>query len=125
MVCVELPRTASVLRSHPERVVVRGVGREWNAWLEDINLEALRLRGLSVPAGTQLEVAVAGLGSVSATTTLLLGATVDADIFLTNQQRELLVEKLHTRAGAPGTTGVAAIALGAGLLRRVIAGTLH
>lgn len=125
LVCVELPRTASVLRSHPERVVVRGAGREWNAWLEDINLEAVRLRGLSVPAGTQLEVAVAGLGGVAATTTLLLGATVDADIFLTNPQRELLVEKLHTRAGAPGTTGVTAIALGAGLLRRIIAGTVH
>ena len=125
LVCVEQPRTASVLRSRPERVVVRGLGREWNAWLEDINLEAVRLRGLSAPAGTSLEVAIAGLGRVTATTTLLLGATVDADLFLTAGQRELLVEKLHTRAGPPGTTAVAAVAMGAGLLRRIIAGTVH
>ena len=125
LVCVEQPRTASVLRLRPERVVVRALDRQWNAWLEDINLEAVRLRGLSAPAGTSLEIIIAGLGSVAASTTLVLGATVDADIVLTSYQRERLVEKLHTRAGPPGTTAVAAVAMGAGLLRRVIAGTVH
>lgn len=125
LVCVEQPRTASILRSRPERAVVRALGREWNAWLEDINLEAVRLRGLSAPAGTSLEVVIAGLGAVQASATLAVGATVDAQIFLTSDQREQLVEKLHTRAGPPGTTAVAAAALGAGLLRRVIAGTVH
>ena len=125
LVCVEQPRTASILRSRPERVMVRALGQQWTVWLEDINLEALRLRGLSVPAGTALEVTIAGLGQVGASATLTLGATVEADIFLTGDQRERLVEKLHTRAGPPGTTAVAAAALGAGLLRRIIAGTVH
>ena len=125
LVCVEQPRTASVLRSRPERVVVRALDRQWNAWLEDINLEGARLRGLSVPAGTSFEVVIAGLGSVEAKATLTLGATVDADLFLTSEQRERLVEKLHTHAGPAGTTAVTAVALGAGLLRRIIAGTVH
>ena len=125
LVCVEQPRTAWVLRSRPERVTVRALGHQWNAWLEDINLEAVRLRGLSAPPGTSLEIIIAGLGSVEGATTLTLGATVDADIFLTGDQRERLVEKLHTRAGPHGTMAVAAAALGTGLLRRVIAGTVH
>lgn len=125
LVCVEQPRTASVLRLRPERVVVRALDRQWNAWLEDINLEGVRLRGLSLPAGTALQVIIAGLGNVEARATLTLGATVDAELNLSGEQRERLVEKLHTRAGAPGTTAVAAAALGAGLLRRVIAGTVH
>lgn len=125
LVCVEQPRTASILRSRPERVMVRALDRQWSAWLEDINLEAVRLRGFSAPAGTSLEIIIAGLGSVEATATLTLGATVDADLFLTGEQRERLVEKLYTRSGAPGTTAVAVVALGAGLLRRVIAGTVH
>jgi cellulose synthase (UDP-forming) len=125
LVCVEQPRTASILRSRPERVMVRALDRQWSAWLEDINLEAVRLRGFSAPAGTSLEIVIAGLGSVTATATLTLGATVDADVFLTGEQRERLVEKLYTRSGAPGTTAVAVVALGAGLLRRVIAGTIH
>ena len=105
--------------------MVRALDRQWSAWLEDINLEAVRLRGFSAPPGTSLEIIIAGLGSVGASATLTLGATVDADIFLSGEQRERLVEKLYTRSGAPGTTAVAVAALSAGLLRRVIAGTVH
>ena len=125
LVCVELPRTSSILRMRPERVLVKAGDREWNTWLEDIHHEAVRLRGLSLPLDTEFQVSVAGVGQFGARVTQSLGATVEADISMTADQRELLVEKLHTQSGAPGTGAVTMAGLGAGVLRRVIAGTIR
>lgn len=125
LVCIELPRTASLLRMRPEQVLVTSGTRRWNAWLEDIHQEAVRLRGLSLPAGAEVEIAVAGIGSIPGRITLTVGATIDADITLTTDQRELLVQKLHTQSGAPGTGAVANSRMAAGILRRIIAGTIH
>lgn len=125
LVCVELPRTASILRMRPERVLVTLGDKQWNAWLEDIHQEAVRVRGLSLPADAEVEIAVAGVGSFPARVRQSIGASMDADIALSADQRELLVEKLHTQSGAPGTGAVTATGIGAGLLRRVIAGTIR
>ena len=125
LVCIELPRTASILRSHPEQVDVLVDGVSRRVWLTDIHAEALRLRGLALPVGTRFTCVVPGVGEVPAEVTLSLNAALDARITLTADQREDLIEKLHTQTGAPGTAGVAAAGLGAGLLRRVIAGTVR
>ncbi|MBD8067168.1 glycosyltransferase [Devosia sp. PTR5] len=125
LVCVELPRTASILRSRPEQVEVVVDGRRRMAWLTDIHAEALRLRGLSLPLGTRFICRIPEVGEVEAEVTLSLDASLDASIALTPAQREDLIEKLHTRSGVPGTAAVAAAGLGAGLLRRIIAGTVR
>ncbi|WP_158626057.1 hypothetical protein [Arsenicitalea aurantiaca] len=57
--------------------------------------------------------------------TQVVGATLDARLDLGFEARERLIGKLHTKAGAPGTGVVAAASLGAGLIRRVIAGTIR
>ncbi|MFD2646303.1 glycosyltransferase [Devosia albogilva] len=125
LVCIELPRTASILRSNPEQVEVLVDGESRRVWLTDIHAEALRLRGLALPVGKAFTCFVPGVGEISAEVTLSLNAAVDARITLTAAQREDLIEKLHTQTGAPGTAGVAAAGLGAGLLRRLIAGTVR
>lgn len=125
MVCVELPRTASILRTRPEQVEVLVDGKWRTVWLADIHAEALRLRGISLPAGERFLCRVPGVGEVSATVTLSLSAALDAKIDLSQAQREDLIEKLHTQSGMPGTAGVAAASMGAGLLRRLIAGTVR
>jgi cellulose synthase (UDP-forming) len=125
LVCVELPRTASILRSNPEQVQVTVNGQSRVAWLIDIHAEGLRLRGISLPVGTAFSCTVPGVGDVEGEVSLALRASVDARIKLTRAQREHLVEKLHTRSGVPGTSGTAVAGLGAGLLRRVIAGTIR
>ncbi len=125
LVCVELPRTSSILRMRPERVLVTAGDREWNTWLEDIHQEAVRLRGLTLPLDTEFHMSVAGVGQIGGRVRQSLGATVEADISMTADQRELLVEKLHTQSGAPGTGAVTVAGLGAGVLRRVIAGTIR
>lgn len=125
LVCVELPRTSSILRSHPEQVDVLVDGNRRKVWLTDIHAEALRLRGLSLPVGQRFTCIVPGVGAVAAEVSLSLNAAVDANITLTSDQREDLIEKLHTQSGVPGTAAVAAAGLGAGLLRRIIAGTVR
>lgn len=125
LVCVELPRTSSILRSQPEQVEVLVNGQSRRVWLTDIHAEALRLRGISMPVGTQFICLVPGVGQVPAEVTLALSAALDATITLSTAQREDLIEKLHTQSGVPGTAGVAAAGLGAGLLRRIIAGTVR
>ena len=125
LVCIELPRTSSVLRQRPEKAQVTYGDRQWNLWLEDIHQEAARLRGVSLPLDAEITLAVAGLGSFPGRVRMAVGASIDVDITLSGEQRELLVEKLHTQTGAPGTGSVTAAGLGAGVLRRVIAGTVR
>lgn len=125
LVCIELPRTSSILRSRPESVEVNVGGAVRRVWLTDIHAEAMQLRGISLPAGTRFTCDVPEVGTVNAEVTLSLPAAVDASITLTAAQREDLIEKLHTHSGIPGTAAVAAAGLGAGLLRRVIAGTVR
>jgi cellulose synthase (UDP-forming) len=125
LVCIELPRTASILRSNPEVVRV-WVGEEVrSAWLLDIHFEALRLRGISLPVGTPFTCEVAGVGRIDGVVTLALTASIDAQIQITPDQREALIEKLHTGSGTPGTAAAGLAGLSAGLVRRVIAGTVR
>jgi cellulose synthase (UDP-forming) len=125
LVCIELPRTASILRSRPEVVRLHIGEEERAAWLVDIHFEALRLRGISLPTGTPFSCDVPGVGHIDAVVTLSLTASIDAAISITADQREDLIEKLHTGSGTPGTAAVGAAGLAAGLLRRVIAGTVR
>ena len=125
LVCVELPRSGSILRSRPEQVTVTANGTERRAWLVDINFEAVRLRGIELPAGTEFLVEVVEVGTLSAVAGLSVGGSVDAAITLSPEQRPLLVEKLHTQAGTPGTGIIAGATLAAGLFRRVVAGSIR
>lgn len=125
LVCVELPRSGSILRSNPEQVVVTQGGRRSHAWLADINFEAVRLRGIDLAPGTEFTLSVPQVGIVGAVARLSVGGSLDAAISLSAEQRPLLVEKLHTQGGTPGTGLVAGAALAAGLLRRVVAGAIR
>lgn len=125
LVCVELPRTSSILRNRPEQIEVLVNGETRMVWLTDIHAEALRLRGISLPVGTQFTCTIPEVGQVAAEVNLSLNAALDASITLSTGQREDLIEKLHTNSGVPGTSGVAAVGLSAGLLRRIIAGTVR
>lgn len=125
LVCVELPRSASILRTHPEQVTVLQGTRTGAAWLVDINFEAVRIRGMSFPRGTAFTLNVPEVGLVDAVAGMSVGGSMDASISLTGEQRPLLVEKLHTQAGMPGTGVIASAALTAGLLRRIVAGAIR
>lgn len=125
MVCVELPRSGSILRVQPEQVTVTLDGRDRLAWLADINFDAVRLRGVELQSGTPFSLRIPEVGMVSAVAGVSIGGSVDAIITLSPEQRPMLVEKLHTQAGVPGTGFVAGAALVAGLLRRVVAGTIR
>lgn len=121
VVCVELPRSASILRSRPEQIRLVTATGESTAWLTDIHQEALRLRGVHLPPGTSFIADVPGVGEVAAEVIVSFTATLDAKLELTPKQRERLIHKLHTRAGAPGTGLVATALLGAHLVQRFIA----
>lgn len=125
LVCVELPRSGSILRSRPEQVSVNVDGRAQLAWLADINFEAVRIRGLDIPVGAPFTLEVPQVGVVSAVSELSVAGSVDAAIALSSEQRPLLVEKLHTQAGTPGTGIIAGATLAAGLIRRIVAGSVR
>ena len=125
IVCVELPRGASILRSRPERIRLVTAAGERMAWLTDIHQEALRLRGVHMPAGTGFIADVPGVGEVAAEVIVSFTATLDARLELSPEQRERLIHKLHTQAGAPGTGLVATARLGLNLVQRFIAGRVR
>jgi cellulose synthase (UDP-forming) len=125
LVCVELPRSGSILRVRPEQVSVSLNGRERLAWLADINFEAVRVRGIEVASGTAFSLNIPEVGLVPAIAGVSVGGSTDAAISLSSEQRLLLAEKLHTQAGTPGTGIIAGATLAAGLIRRVVAGTIR
>ncbi|UYQ74064.1 cellulose synthase catalytic subunit [Pelagibacterium flavum] len=119
LVCVELPRTASLLRRDPERVFVASSGRRLEVWLADINQDAARLRGVTLPVNAPASVEMAGIGLMRGTVAQSIGGTVDIALELTEEQRQDLYEKLHTREGEPGTGFVATADLLSGVARRI------
>ena len=122
MVCVELPRTAALLRRDPERVEVHYGEQSALVWLADVNLDALRLRGIELPAGMPITADIPAVGTVHAVVEESLAGTTEARLALDTMQRQRLLEKIHTRPGEPGTGLVATIPLAAGLVRRLFAG---
>lgn len=122
LVCVELPRDASILRFTPERIRLRTEAGEQMVWLTDLHQEAMRLRGVHFPPGTRFLAEVPGVGEVPAEVIVSFAATLDAQFRLSEAQRERLIEKLHTGVGTPGTGLVATARLGVNLLQRFIGG---
>jgi cellulose synthase (UDP-forming) len=119
LVCVELPRTASLLRRDPERVIVASSGQRLQVWLADINQDAARLRGVTLPKGAPASIDITDIGLVRGTVAQSIGSTVDIELQLTEAQRHAVFEKLHTREGEPGTGFVAAADLVSGIVRRI------
>ncbi|WP_127142774.1 glycosyltransferase family 2 protein [Pelagibacterium montanilacus] len=122
LVCVEQPRTASVLRRVPERVRLEIGDAMREVWLADINEEAMRLRGIELPAGSIVRAHIDQVGEVEGQVLRSIGGSTEVAITLNETQRQDLLEKIHTREGEPGTGLVATAALLAGIARRVVSG---
>ena len=122
IVCVELPRDASILRFSPERIRVRTEAGERMVWLTDLHQEALRVRGVHVPPGTRFVADIPGVGEVAAEAIVSFTATLDARIEPDPEQRERLINKLHTETGPPGTAFVTSARLWANLAQRFLTG---
>ena len=122
IVCIELPRDASILRFTPERIRVRTEAGERMVWLTDLHQEALRVRGVHVPPGTRFIADIPGVGEVTAEAIVSFTATLDARFELAPGQRERLIHKLHTEAGPPGTAFVTSARLWVNLAQRFLTG---
>jgi len=123
MVCIELPRTASLLRQSPERTWVTVDGRRREVWLADINQDAVRLRGINIDAGQFALIEIEDVEPVPAIALRTIGGTTDMQLVLTETQRQAVLEKIHTRDGEPGTGFVATAELVSGIMRRMFSGT--
>lgn len=87
-----------------EPVVLHAAGRQQSAWLLNISVDGARVSGpTGLPADTPGALQISGLGLVEAR---IRAETADGYrilLFPTPEQREQIIARVHTSAGAPGT----------------------
>ncbi|WP_336490481.1 glycosyltransferase [Methylobacterium nigriterrae] len=102
--CIERPRSNQPLRQQVERVELTVDSRRLGAWLTDLGTDQARLSGIAGAApGSAGQLIIPGIGPVSAR---VLAETSDGcRVALTPEpeQRDRIISRLHTAAGAPGT----------------------
>ncbi|WP_170134899.1 glycosyltransferase [Acuticoccus kandeliae] len=104
LACVELPRKERHLADAPERVTV-ALGADappQRAWIRGLTTEAVRLRGVTAPVGTNIIVTIAGVGDVPGVVVAADSGGAALHISPDEAQREAVLKRLHSEGSAPG-----------------------
>jgi cellulose synthase (UDP-forming) len=102
--CIERPRENRPMREFTEPADMVIAGRRYPAWVTELGLEQVRVRGpTGMAVGAAARIELAGVGAVAAE---LIAETADGyrlRLSPTTEQRHQMLSRLHTQAGAPGT----------------------
>jgi cellulose synthase (UDP-forming) len=125
-VCVELPRPGHTLRPHVEAAAIVTTSEILPAWIMTIDPARSRIRATpGLREHQMVYLRVDGVGFVRAETGEFYEDGYGLRLFLTDEQHELLVRKLHTGEGAPAPVDGKLTRVLAGVGRRVLAPDLR
>lgn len=102
--CVERPRLDQPQRQAVQRVVVEAPGRDMRGWLISLGTHHARISGpVGFVPGQKASVRLPIIGSVAGSVTELTRDGFVMEITPTEEQRSLIIAKLHTSSETPGT----------------------
>ncbi|WP_246237483.1 glycosyltransferase [Halovulum dunhuangense] len=105
VVCIELPRREQHVADAPEiaQLVTDGATRQ--VWLVQLTTTDVRIRGLELPAGSQVTLRIADVGDVDATSLGLEGDGCRLQLLTTPEQANALMLRLYSEDNEPGIAG--------------------
>lgn len=101
--CVELPRRERHLGDVPERVevAIAGLAGTQRVWARGLSTATVRLRGIAVPLGADVTIALADVGAVAGVVEVSESGGAIVRLQPDTAQREALLRRLYAEGDAP------------------------